>query len=240
VGELIDITGDREKPATLASTVYEQLREDILSAILLPGEKLRMEALRERYKIGVSPLREALNRLVMQGLVTQADQKGFRVSSVSVDELQELTRTRRLINEVALRESMLHGDAAWEEGVVLAYHRLLRATTTRISQAERDRMHRDFHRALIAGCGSRQILHFSELLSEQARRYQMLSISKAASPRDGAEEHRLIMEAVVARDAKRAVRLMNDHVNLTEKIVLELNRLPASAEPRLSGRHKAG
>lgn len=225
--QVIDIgIGDgRERPTTLASAVYERLRRDIVSAVLLPGERLGMDALRSRYEVGGSPLREALNRLVSEGLVTQEDQKGFRVAPVSVQELRELTHTRQLINEIALRESMRNGDAAWEEGVVVAYHRLARVPGEQGKTPESERLHREFHRALIVGCGSRLILQMTQQLFDQAKRYQMLSISRGAPPRDGNKEHRLIMEAVLARDIERAVKLANDHIGLTEKIVLDLNTL---------------
>jgi GntR family transcriptional regulator, carbon starvation induced regulator len=239
VGDVVDILEIRDKPATLASAVHERIREDILSATLLPGEKLRMEALRERYEVGGSPLREALNRLVAEGLVTQEDQKGFRVSSVSIDELQELTRTRRLINETALREAIRNGDAAWEEGILLAYHRMMRGHAAKVQGAEREKLHREFHRAIIAGCASRQLMQFSHHLFEQARRYQMLSISPAATPRDGHKEHRLIMEAVLARDLDRAVLLLNEHVNLTERLVLELNSLTSVLNKQVAGKRQS-
>jgi GntR family transcriptional regulator, carbon starvation induced regulator len=108
---------------TRTTIVYEQLRREIVSGRLLPGEKLRVEVLRERYGVGGSPLREAMNRLTAEGLVSQLDQKGFRVSPVSTDELLELTRTRCWLNEITLRESITRGDAAWEEQVLLAFHR---------------------------------------------------------------------------------------------------------------------
>jgi len=71
---------EQEPAGTLASSVYDRLRGDILSGSLPPGEKLRTEALRSRYEVGNSPIREALNRLSADGLVTREDQKGFRVA----------------------------------------------------------------------------------------------------------------------------------------------------------------
>ena len=115
-----------ETHGTLASSVYDRLRGDILTGILAPDEKLRTEALRVRYGVGNSPLREALNRLSVDGLVTRVDQKGFRVASASHAELEELVRTRCWLEEIALRESIAHGDAAWEERLLIAYHRLTR------------------------------------------------------------------------------------------------------------------
>src|SRR6201987_2510605 len=121
---------DLEEGASAAVTrtraIYERLRRDIIRGTLPPGEKLRIEVLRTRYNVGGTPLREALNRLSTEGLVTQSDQRGFRVTPVSADDLLELTRTRCLINEVALRESITRGGRDWEEGVLLALHRLWR------------------------------------------------------------------------------------------------------------------
>ena len=147
---MADPTGqieERRKPATLATAVYEQLREDILSAALLPGDKLGMEVLRARYDVGGSPLREALNRLVAEGLVTQEDQKGFRVSSVSLRDLHELTHAGASTKSLcAIRAD----GGAWEERVLLAYHRMAR--TIRAVPKSGNAIASFI--ALISGCGS--------------------------------------------------------------------------------------
>ena len=109
---------------TQATLVYDQIRQDILTGLLKPGEPLRVERLRERYDTGGSPVREALNRLSANGLVGNLDNRGFSVPEVSIEELRELYKTRFWIEEIALRESIAHGDEAWEESVVLAMHRL--------------------------------------------------------------------------------------------------------------------
>ena len=104
---------------TVASSVYDQLRLDILTGDLRPGEKLRSEFLRDRYHAGISPVREALNRLATERLVCREDQRGFHVAAVSKAGLIELTKTRCWVEEIALRESIEHGDDTWEEGIVL-------------------------------------------------------------------------------------------------------------------------
>jgi DNA-binding GntR family transcriptional regulator len=210
------------KRGTLASTVYERLRQDVLSGVLKPSEKLRIESLRQRYDVGASPVREALNRLVSEGLVLLEDQKGFRVAPVSREELHEIARTRCLINEIALRESIARGDADWEERVVVAYHRWQRSMrpNTSADDAERARRHRDFHAALISACGSRWIVSFAELLFDTCQRYRELANQANLASRDIDSEiltvmdaeHRAIMDAVLARDTELAIKLHNEHV----------------------------
>jgi len=223
---LFDMTPSAPLPSdttTLTSSVYQQLRRDILKAHLIPGEKLRIESLSARYQVGASPIREALNRLSAEGLVTREEQRGFRVLSVSRKDLQELTDTRCWINELALRQSIQRGDAAWEERVLLAYHRLSRAPVYLSGGVEIspdwEQRHREFHGSLIAACGSRWLFDFSAMLFDFADRYRHLSAAKDGS-RNFEDEHRSMMEATIARDFDRAIQLLNVHITRTSEIVL--------------------
>jgi GntR family transcriptional regulator, carbon starvation induced regulator len=212
---------------TRATAIYAVLRREIIRGELLPGEKLRVEALAERCKVGATPVREALNRLSMEGLVSQQDQRGFRVTPVSTQHLVELTRTRIWVTEIALRESIDAGDAAWEDRIVVAYRRLAR-TPNRLAERphelnpEWENLHRSFHSALVAACPSRMLLEFSERLFEEGERYRHLSVRGSSSgARDVREEHRQLLEATLARDTGEAVRLMNQHTLLTTRTLLD-------------------
>lgn len=210
------------RPVTLTTSVYERLRRDLLKAKFAPGEKLRIEALCAHYQVGASPIREALSRLSAEGIVTREELRGFRVSQVSVEDLRELTRTRCAINELALRQAIAIGDSNWEEQVLLAYHRMSRTPVylpgTEDVSSEWERRHRDFHGALIAACGSRWICDFSAMLFDLADRYRHLSTASGPH-RNFDDEHRAMMEAVIARNADLAVRLLNAHVSRTSEIV---------------------
>ncbi len=215
---------DMEDPGhvTLTSSVFERLRNDILEGKLPPNEKLRIEALRERYKVGTSPIREALNRLSALRLVEQSDQRGFRVAEVSPESFLELARTRCWISEIAIRESILNGDANWEENIALAYHRLWRYPMDHNREGpdrEWEQLHRKFHSALIAACPSHWIRDFHEQLFDYADRHRHLAIKKPEGMRrDPGTEHEEIMKAVVQRDIPRSIQLLNDHFMLTSEL----------------------
>jgi DNA-binding GntR family transcriptional regulator len=217
---------DTLKPTgTLASSVYEQLRTDILKGRLEPGSKLRLQYLSKQYKVGNSPLREALNRLSSNGLVTREENKGFRVSTASVTELEELIRTRCMLEQTALHESIKHGDAEWEERVVIAFHRLNRlegaaGETEQHRTPEWESAHRDYHIALLSACGSNILLDFCRQLHEQTLRYR--SLAEVVEYRDIHEcsEHRKIQEAVLDRDTERAVSMLHAHYSVTLEIIL--------------------
>lgn len=207
---------EQGQTATLASTVFERLREDILEGYFPPGEKLRIGALQERYDVGASPVREALNRLMSISLVQQVDRRGFRVQPMAAEDLLELNRTRCWVNEVVIRESVAHGDEAWEEAIVLAYHRLWRCPMfLPAGQVNREweLLHRKFHASLIAACPSKWMRDFHEVLFDRAdwaRRASARELDQEAS----LEDHRQIMDAVLRRDVALGVALLNKAIDL--------------------------
>ena len=213
-----------DRTPTRASMVFQKLRHDILNGRLAPGRRLRMKALKERYDVGHSPLREALNRLTASGLIDQVDGKGFQVSITSADELQELVKTRCWLEEIALRQSIRDGDAAWEERVLLACHRLSkvpRSTGEHPFQTspEWDKRHREYHAALISACGSQILIGYCEQLHERMLRYRTLAAAVARNTRSEKSEHQAIREATLDRDADLAVDLLTAHYKKTGKIV---------------------
>lgn len=213
--------------STHASSVYDQMREDIVACRILPGEKMQMERLRTTYGVGISPIREALNRLCSEGLVTQVDQKGFRAAQVSLPELEDVTKARRWIGAAALKASMENGDAEWEERVLLALHRWERGLKTGGVDfphlIQMHRQHSAFHRALLSACGSEWMLGFWDTAFDFAQRYQVMSLrAGGCSTRDPVTEHRALMEATLERDFERALSLHDSHLELTLDLVREV------------------
>lgn len=211
-----------DEKTTFSSTAVKRLRDEILSGAILPGTKLQVRELCSRLGISVSPVREALNQLAAQGLVQHSDQRGFTVPSVDVDDLADLTLARIAINEAAVRDAIAHGDAEWEEGVLLAHHRLSRANRNAMSgPADWEVLHRRFHQALVAGCRSQRIATYCQQLFDMADRYRIVSRLGAHEPRDIDAEHDAITRAALTRDADETVRLLREHVERTDILVRE-------------------
>src|SRR5690349_371640 len=98
---------------TLAEKAYDALRHDIIRGAFAPESPLRLADLSERYGMGFSPLREALNRLQAERLVTAESLRGFRVAPPSPDELHDAIALRIQIESEALRSAIRLGDDAW-------------------------------------------------------------------------------------------------------------------------------
>ena len=223
-------------PRTIAESIYQRIRQDILWMRLAPGAPLRSDELRARYDVGISPLREALTRLASERLVTSAGQRGFRVAPLTVYDVEDTVATRIVIEREALSRSIKNGDIAWETGVVAAFHALSRnpipGETPQSTQIWATH-HRQFHMALIAACGSRWLVELAGLLFDQAERHRLLRGKFAPQDklkRDTLREHRRIYDAALARDVDAAVKAMAKHYETTAKqVVAVISRLPAAA-----------
>jgi DNA-binding GntR family transcriptional regulator len=211
-----------EGASTASVAAYQALRRDIILGVLTPDERLRINDIVERYGCGPIPAREALNRLSVEALVIHSEQRGFAVAPISKEDLIDLTKARSWVAEVALREAVLHGDDAWEERVLLSFHRLSKvprylSLDPPVPNGNYDLTHREFHSALFSGCESRWMIELCAKLFDYAERYRNLSRRAVVMPRE--DEHKAIVDAVLARQVDTAVRLMKEHVELTARLL---------------------
>lgn len=207
--------------SSLVEDVQRELREEILLGGQPPGARLLVQPLARRLGVSLSVVREALTRLAEQGLVRSAPQLGFTVVSLSVEELEDLTRVRTDIELLMLRRAIAEGDLAWETALVAAHHHLAgtgKQVRGALNPAWRS-AHADFHAAVAAGCPSRLLQEFRAELYDKAEVYRTWS-APASLDRDVDAEHREICAAVLDRDADRACTLMADHIQLTTSLLL--------------------
>jgi DNA-binding GntR family transcriptional regulator len=209
---------------SLGEQAFLQLRRDVLAGIFEPGAKLKIEELQAGYGYSSSPLREALNRLSQEGLVTADARRGFRVAPISSADLADITHMRLLLDVAALRSAIEHGDDAWEAGIVAASHRLGKAESSlgngpTVLSAEWESLHKGFHVSLLAACPSGRQLAACASLFDQAERYRRYSASHRPVARNKNEDHRRLMDATLKRDADTACTLLAQHIRSTQKNV---------------------
>lgn len=221
---------DATRSDTLIGKTHAQLKNDIIVGHLRPGEKLRVEHLKQDYNVSGGTLREALTMLIADRLVVAEGQRGFRVKPVSASDLIDLHRMRILLEKNAIRESIANGDAEWEGKVVSSFHLLKRAEkalTENVSDPalfdEWEHRHREFHTSLFAAAPSEWTRYFLEVTYQQCERYRHMfhaltqdmahEIERAAiKERDLNKEHTEIFNAVLERDADAAAALLAAHL----------------------------
>jgi len=217
---------ETENSKGLATLAFEQLRADILLGHLRPSERLRIQSLSDRYQVGATAIREALSRLVSDGLVDFEDQRGFCVSPVSRDELLDLTQVRIDIESLAMRHAVQNGSLEWESSLLSAFHRLSKTPPPLSPEkhASWADAHRQFHEALVSGCGSPWLVRLCRLLYDKSERYRNVAERHTSSEsRDTFDEHKTLLDAAMARDANLFSQHLAEHYGRTTSIILAAN-----------------
>jgi len=210
---------------TLIERAYEQLRADIIEGRLAPGEKLRVEHLKDRYEVSAGTLREAITRLVSDALAVAEGQRGFRVAPIALEELEDITQLRVQIETEALRLSIQAGTSAWREAVQAAYAALSDAEPIVPGRRrEWEQLNLRFHEALLSGHASPWTLRVLRLLSRHSERYRSVGIHLPGSLREVHAEHTEIYEYAMAGQAARAALALEAHIRATPDILIQALR----------------
>lgn len=214
-----------DESRTLAAGIAVRLRTLIATGGIPPGEKLRLDDIRAKFGVSLSPLREALSRLSAEGFVVMLEnQRGYRVAPVSEDNLREVTRLRAEFETLALRESIRLGGERWESDIVARLYELSKVERAAAGTAQVEAWelrHRAFHDALIAACGMPLLLNFCATLHDLSDRYRRLFLEHHPIDRDVAQEHRAIGDAALGRRADEACALLRDHIERTGRMVAQ-------------------
>jgi DNA-binding GntR family transcriptional regulator len=200
---------------TIGDNTYRRIRADIIFGRLAPGQKLKLERLKDDYGASVSTLREILNRLSSEALVVAEGQRGFEVASVSIENLKEVAALRLLLESHALEQSFVAGDMDWEGRVVAAHHKLS-SMERRMKEGDRSqtelwkRYDWEFHQSLISACGSSVLMETHAAVFDKYLRYQMIALSFRGDI--AAKEHRALLDCALVRDAENAKKILELHV----------------------------
>ncbi len=221
-------TADNEDFGTLIGKAHSALKNNIISGRHQPGEKLRVEHLKQQYGVSSSTLREALTMLIADQLVVAEGQRGFRVKPVSIQDLIDLNRIRIVLEKEAIRQSIAHGDLQWEETIVSSFHLLTRAEkalTANPSDKQLfdtwERRHTGFHLTLFSADPSEWMQRFLMIAYQQCERYRNIfhllaqDLARENRPRDIQAEHKAIFDAVLSRDTDAASGLLEKHLMQT-------------------------
>lgn len=229
---------------TDADTAAAQLRREILSGVLAPEIKLKVRELTGRYRISASPIREALAQLAASGFVVHHGQKGFRVPPISIENLIDITDSRKIIEAEALRLAIRHADSEWEDEIVASYH-LFEWQVNRFYDGDDRRLdvyeekHHRFHRALIAACPLGMLKKFCDDLYIRKTRYRMFTRSYGFKKDEVIEEHRILKDTILSRQEDAAVDILRSHLGITADIVRKLQLVGNSKAVKAAAAHAA-
>lgn len=211
---------DKTVDETLTEIIAERLVTDIVGGGIPPGTRLKFAELRQRYGVGLSPLREALFSLASQGFVETNSRRGFRVAAMSYEDLVDITTVRTMVELAALRQSITLGGDDWEDGIVSAFACLGRAVERARNQQDFDQtklepIHKRFHLSLTAATRSPRLRSLQETYYDQANRYRHVMARSLSNFEEFLDIHEQLMVPILARNATMAAACLARHLNMT-------------------------
>ncbi len=212
---------------TLAEQVYDGLRQAILDDEFLPGAVLQEPALAERFEVSRGPVREALRLLSADGLVTIIPRRGARVRELTRQDFLGVYQVREVLESLAVKLAvprLTHANLDELRG----YLQRLEKASDEESLSDVLAANRDFHHLFIRECGNPALQAAYQQVRGMIARFQRRSMTLRGSMATLPDEHRLIYDAAVARDAEGAAEATRRHIRVP---MLGLDDLPGDTLP---------
>jgi DNA-binding GntR family transcriptional regulator len=203
---------------TLRQQVADHLREEILSARLAPGAELGEVALARSLGISRGPLREALGQLAAEGLVTIVPRRGAVVKRLTRQEFIDAYEVREALESLAIKLAV----PRLKMGEKAELHRMAEQMERAARAGDTDRffeINRQFHARLVRASGNRKLEELHSQLVAQMGRLMRQSVELRGGMDQSAAEHRAILVAVDAGDPERAARLLEEHIEVPQRVL---------------------
>jgi DNA-binding GntR family transcriptional regulator len=197
-------------PGTTQEHALEWLRRAIVAGELRPGGRVQQDEVARRIGVSVAPVREALRVLEQEGQLTYLPRRGYFVTELRIDDLEEIYELRQVLEERAAREALGALDEEAVERIVLAGRACADAAGAADVLGE-VAANRRFHFAILDGCDRPHLLRLIGLLWDSTEAYRAMYYNFPAERTAAIEAHDQIVAAIDARDADRLIRELDDH-----------------------------
>ena len=208
---------DGYKP--LRDIVFETLREAIINQTLKPGERLMEIQLADEMGVSRTPVREAIRKLELEGLVVMVPRKGAYVAGISMKDIHEVYELRSALE--ALAASLAAARITDEELEKMERQVLKEAEETELNNLSGIvAIDTTFHDLLYQAAHNQRLVQFINILQEQLQRFRAASLSKPGRSKTALDEHKKIVEALGERDARLAAKLATEHIENAENAMI--------------------
>lgn len=204
----------------LRDVVFNTLREAILKGDFAPGERLMEKQLAERLGVSRTPIREAIRKLELEGLVVMVPRKGAEVASITGKDISDVLEVRATLEALAVRlacKKMSEHDLEELITVNDEFKKAAKELDVKTVIAKDV----EFHDIIFHSSDNERLIGIINNLREQIYRYRVEYIYKKKSYADLVEEHDNIVEAIVGRNPKKAADTASQHIENQERSILE-------------------
>lgn len=217
MGNTFELAMDEFLP--LRDVVFNTLRKAILTGELKPGERLMEIHLANRLGVSRTPIREAIRKLELEGLVIMIPRRGAEVAQITEKNLKDVLEVRRALDALCVELACDRISADEEEQLREACDEFERATETKdatiIAKADVE-----FHDIIVQATGNQRLIQMINNLSEQMYRYRFEYIKDENRHDNLISEHRMIYEGIVNRDKEKAAQAAKLHIDNQERSII--------------------
>ena len=205
-----------DQNTTMATRIAESIAERIISGALQPDAPLRQDHVAREFSSSHVPVREAFRQLEARHLVVSVPRRGVRVAPLDANSVREIAEMRAALEVVALRNAAPRLTSAHLARIELALIEADNAETL----AEFESANRTFHHALVASCGMPRLLASLDGL-QLANSRLVFAMARHAGwrPRSN-QDHRMILQALRARNLDQACNLLARHIQTIERLAV--------------------
>lgn len=211
--------GRKSEDDTVVEMLASAIRRDISFGVLRPDQKLKLTDLRQSYGGSNHSMRETLRILTSEGVVEATNQRGFRVTSATEDDLRDILLVRLEVEKLGLKRSLARGDVAWESRVIAALHavsradRLVQEKPDDTTALQWDEACRDLSMALISASGSPRLTDMAAQFYGQSRRFRLALLREGRIDfASRAARRTQLQQAIIAREEAQALKVLADEI----------------------------
>lgn len=196
---------------SLSTTVFEQIRDDILANKYEIGEKLVESQMALEMNISRTPIREALKQLELEGLIEHIPNRGMIVKGISKQDVEDIYQVRAILEELAVKWSMERNPSDWVDTLTEIYD-LMEFYTFKNEFKKFMELSTQFHETIYASSNSRYLEHVLSDYQSYVKISRNISIQSKGRMEESLKEYAAILEHIKAGNVEQACQAMMDHI----------------------------
>lgn len=211
-----------KKKQPLSDTICEALRRDILSGKLKPGQRLMEIQYAEQLGVSRTPLREAMRKLELEGLVTIVPRRGAHVTVISRKDVEDVLEVRTVLDGLAAALALPHLTEADMEALKELLHQFEKSVVTHDLEAQ-IKTDEAFHEYIYMKSENERLIGINHSIKDHIYRCRVLYLKDISDTAQVDQEHRALLQAFAEKDVQKVRMLSEEHVK-NQKITM-LNHL---------------
>ena len=196
----------------LRDVVFQTLRKAIITGSLSPGERLMEISLAKQLGVSRTPVREAIRKLELEGLVVMIPRKGARVAGITEGSLQDVMEIRSALEEFAVVLACRRIDEEGKGAMIRAHQDFKEAVDNHADMQELIEKDEEFHDSIFYATKNTRLINLINSLREQFYRYRMAYVKGTDMREHLVTEHEALMNAIFHQDEEMAKSVMNSHI----------------------------